>query len=162
MPFLTANYHFWMPRWGCSGCASLFPHLSPTGTLLPHRTRTLTGMTRRSLNLTAAGALLAALGVALGAFGAHAVKTRLDPALLTNFETAVRYQMYAALALLALGTQTRQRRAGRPLLLGSVIFSGSLYLMALTGARWLGAVTPVGGALMIAGFVLAALDARRR
>lgn len=119
-------------------------------------------MTRRSLNLTAAGALLAALGVALGAFGAHDLKTRLDPALLTNFETAVRYQMYAALALLALGTQAGQRRAGWPLLLGSVIFSGSLYLMALTGARWLGAVTPVGGALMIAGFVLAALDARRR
>ncbi len=138
-----------------------FPPPLPTGTLLPHRTRTLTGMTRPSLNLTAAGALLAALGVALGAFGAHALKTRLDPALLANFETAVRYQMYAALALLALGTQAGQRRAGWPLLLGGVIFSGSLYLMALTGARWLGAVTPVGGALMIAGFVLAALDARR-
>ncbi|SEJ04639.1 Uncharacterized membrane protein YgdD, TMEM256/DUF423 family [Deinococcus reticulitermitis] len=107
------------------------------------------------------GALLAALGVALGAFAAHGLRARLDAAMLANFETGARYQMYAALALLVLGTLPGQTRAPALLLLGSVVFSGSLYVMALTGARWLGAVTPVGGALMIAGFVLAALDARR-
>lgn len=113
------------------------------------------------LNATAAGALLAALAVALGAFGAHALKTRLEPALLANFETGARYQMYAALALLVLGTRPGQRRAPGLLLAGAVIFSGSLYVLALSGQRWLGAVTPVGGVLLIAGFVLAALDARR-
>lgn len=112
-------------------------------------------------NATTSGALLAALGVAIGAFAAHALKTRLDPQMLANVETAVRYQMYAALALLALGTQPWQTRAPLPLLLGALIFSGSLYLMAATGLKWLGAITPIGGVLLIAGFVLAALDARR-
>lgn len=107
------------------------------------------------------GAVLAALGVALGAFAAHALKARLSPELLVNFETGVRYQMYAALALLALGTRPEQRRAPALLLGGAVIFSGTLYVLALTGLKWLGAVTPIGGALLIAGFVLAALDARR-
>lgn len=111
---------------------------------------------------TVTGALLAALGVALGAFGAHALRTSLDPGLLANFETGVRYQMYAALALLVLGTQPAQRRAPALLLAGAVIFSGTLYVLALTGQRWLGAVTPIGGVLLVAGFVLAALDARRR
>ena len=115
----------------------------------------------RNLNSTLAGALLAALGVALGAFGAHALRARLGPDLLATFETGVRYQMYAALALLALGTQPAQRRAPGLLLLGALVFSGSLYLLVLTGQRWLGAVTPLGGLLMIAGFAVAALDARR-
>jgi uncharacterized membrane protein YgdD (TMEM256/DUF423 family) len=116
----------------------------------------------RNLNAVTAGALLAALGVGLGAFGAHALEARLDPGLLATFETGVRYQMYAALALLFLGTQPTQRRAPLLLLAGAVIFSGSLYALALSGVRWLGAVTPLGGLLMIAGFVLAALDARQR
>jgi uncharacterized membrane protein YgdD (TMEM256/DUF423 family) len=107
------------------------------------------------------GALLAAVGVALGAFATHGLRATLEPALLANFETGVRYQMYAALALLALGTQDHQRRAPALLLWGAVIFSGTLYVLALTGVRWLGAVTPLGGALLIGGFVLAALDARR-
>lgn len=115
----------------------------------------------RTLNAQQAGALLAAVAVALGAFGAHALKTRLDTTLLADFETGVRYQMYAALALLALGTQPHQNRAPLWLTVGTVIFSGSLYILALTGVKWLGAVTPIGGALMIAGLVLAALDARR-
>ncbi|MFB9994148.1 DUF423 domain-containing protein [Deinococcus oregonensis] len=113
------------------------------------------------LNALSAGLLLAALGVALGAFGAHALKARLDPAMLANFETGVRYQMYAALALIALGTQAQIRRAPLLLLAGAVIFSGTLYVLALTGQRWLGAVTPIGGALLIAGFVMAAVEARR-
>lgn len=108
-----------------------------------------------------AGALLAALGVALGAFGAHGLKTRLDPQLLVTFETGVRYQMYAALALLALAPQVAQARGLCLLLVGALIFSGTLYVLALTGLRWLGAVTPLGGALMIAGLVLCALDLRR-
>ncbi|EYB68375.1 hypothetical protein DEIPH_ctg025orf0261 [Deinococcus phoenicis] len=115
----------------------------------------------RSPNSMTTGAVLAALGIALGAFGAHALKNRLDPAMLANFETGVRYQMYAALALLVLGTQPAQRRAPALLLAGAVIFSGSLYILALSGQRWLGAVTPIGGVLLIAGFALAALDARR-
>lgn len=106
------------------------------------------------------GAILAALGVAMGAFAAHALKARLTPELLTNFETGVRYQMYTALALLVLGTRPEQRRAPALLLAGAVIFSGTLYILALTGVKWLGAVTPIGGVLLIAGFVLAALDAR--
>ncbi|MFW8625476.1 DUF423 domain-containing protein [Deinococcus sp. ME38] len=107
------------------------------------------------------GALLAAAGVALGAFGAHALKAQLTPEALTTFETGVRYQMYAALALMILGTQPAQTRAPWPLLAGAVIFSGSLYLLTLTGVKILGAVTPIGGVLMIAAFVLAALDARK-
>ncbi len=107
------------------------------------------------------GAILAALAVALGAFAAHGLKPRLDAAMLANFETGARYQMYAALTLLALGTQTGQRRAPGFLLAGAVIFSGSLYVLALTGVKVLGAVTPIGGALMIAGFVLAALDVKK-
>ncbi|THF71936.1 DUF423 domain-containing protein [Deinococcus sp. Arct2-2] len=106
------------------------------------------------------GLLLAALGIALGAFGAHALKARLDPAMLANFETGVRYQMYAALALIALSSQTNIRRAPVFLLAGAVIFSGTLYVLALTGQRWLGAITPIGGALLIAGFVVAAVEAR--
>ncbi|WP_371827126.1 DUF423 domain-containing protein [Deinococcus sp. QL22] len=86
------------------------------------------------------GLLLAALGVALGAFGAHALKARLDSAMLANFETGVRYQMYAALALIALGSQSgdiqlRLRRAPALLLAGAVIFSGTVYVLALTGQR---------------------------
>lgn len=114
----------------------------------------------RNFSPLVAGAVLAALGVALGAFGAHALRARLDPGMLANFETGVRYQMYAALALLALGTQPRQRRAPPLLLAGAVVFSGTLYVLSLTGQRWLGAVTPLGGLLLIAGFVVAALDAR--
>lgn len=115
----------------------------------------------RSFHPSVAGAVLAALGVALGAFGAHALRARLGPDLLATFETGVRYQMYAALALLVLGTQPSQRHAPALLLAGATVFSGSLYLLVLTGQRWLGAVTPLGGLLLIAGFLVAALDARR-
>ncbi|WP_104990659.1 DUF423 domain-containing protein [Deinococcus sp. NW-56] len=114
------------------------------------------------LNPTVTGALLAALGVGLGAFGAHGLRGVLDAGDLATFETGVRYQMYVALALLALGAGGR-RGAWVPLLLaGAVIFSGSLYLLVLTGPRWLGAVTPIGGVLMIAGLLVAAWEARSR
>ncbi|CAM3611371.1 DUF423 domain-containing protein [Deinococcus saxicola] len=114
-----------------------------------------------SLPAFQAGAILAALGVALGAFATHGLKATLEPGLLANFETGVRYQMYAALALLVLGMQPAQKRAPTLLLAGAVIFSGTLYILALTGLKWLGAMTPIGGVLLIAGFVLAAVDARR-
>ena len=107
------------------------------------------------------GAVLAALGVAFGAFGAHTLQKHLDPQMLANFETGVRYQMYAALALMVLGTQGGQTRAPLLLLAGAIIFSGTLYVLSLTGVRWLGAITPIGGLLLIAGLVLAAVDAGR-
>ena len=113
------------------------------------------------INALQIGAALAALGVALGAFGAHGLKTRLDPQMLANFETGVRYQMYAALALMVLGTQAGQLRAPIFVLLGAIIFSGTLYLLSLTGVKWLGAITPIGGVLLIVGLVLAALDAEK-
>lgn len=107
-----------------------------------------------------AGALLAALAVALGAFGAHALRARLTPDMLANVETGARYLMYAALALIALGAQVSRPRGPLCLLVGALIFCGSLLVLAVSGVTWLGAVTPIGGALMIVGFVLAAVDAR--
>ena len=113
------------------------------------------------LTLLQAGALLAALGIALGAFGAHGLKARLDPQMLATFEIGVRYHMYAALALIALAPQVQHTRGLVLLLLGLLVFSGSLYILALTETRWLGAATPLGGLLLIAGLVLCALDLRR-
>jgi uncharacterized membrane protein YgdD (TMEM256/DUF423 family) len=112
----------------------------------------------RDSRISAAGAFLAALGAALGAFGAHAMKARLGPAALGWWETAVQYQMWHAVALVALGAfgGGRMRRPAWLLATGTIAFSGSLYIMALTEARWLGAVTPVGGVLMISGWLLAA------
>ena len=112
--------------------------------------------------LFAVGSLLAGLGVALGAFGAHALKASLSPQLLSTFETGVRYQMYHGLGLLALalaiGRWPERRLAPAALLLivGTVVFSGSLYLLVLTGFRWFGAVTPLGGLALIVGWGLAA------
>jgi uncharacterized membrane protein YgdD (TMEM256/DUF423 family) len=104
----------------------------------------------------AAGALLAASGIMLGAFAAHALKARLGAAELGWWQTAVQYQMWNALGLVALAAVPGVRRAAMLVLAGAILFSGSLYLMALTGARILGAVTPVGGALMILGWLLVA------
>ncbi|MCP3982699.1 MAG: DUF423 domain-containing protein [bacterium] len=115
----------------------------------------------------AVGAVAAGIGVALGAFGAHGLKTRVSPEMLTVFETGVRYQMYHALALLALGlAATRQgsswtQAAGWLFVIGIVVFSGSLYLMTFTGARWLGAITPIGGLAFILGWAALALAALR-
>jgi uncharacterized membrane protein YgdD (TMEM256/DUF423 family) len=109
-----------------------------------------------------AGALLAGLGVALGAFGAHGLRAVLDTAALGWWQTAVQYQMWHAVALVALaGLPAAHGRPALLLALGTAIFSGSLYLMALTDLRWLGAVTPLGGALMIVGWLLLAYEAVR-
>jgi len=107
--------------------------------------------------IAAAGALLAALGIALGAFGAHGLRAVLDEAALGWWNTAVQYQMWNAVGLVALGALPRRLGLAALLIIaGVLIFSGSLYLMALTGERRLGMVTPVGGALMIAGWAIAA------
>lgn len=100
------------------------------------------------------GALLAATGVALGAFGAHALKTLLSPEALRWWQTGVQYQMWHAIGLVAIGAAPMIRTRGPALMLiaGTTIFSGSLYAMALSGSHWLGAVTPAGGVLMIAGW----------
>jgi uncharacterized membrane protein YgdD (TMEM256/DUF423 family) len=105
--------------------------------------------------VAAAGAVLAAAAVALGAFGAHALKGALRPEQLGWWQTAVQYQMWHALALVALGAGRLGRSEGPAALLGAgvLIFAGTLYAMALGAPRWLGAVTPLGGALMIGGWL---------
>jgi uncharacterized membrane protein YgdD (TMEM256/DUF423 family) len=99
------------------------------------------------------------LAVMLGAFGAHALKGRLDDYALGVFQTAVQYHFYHSFALLAVGIlalsqpQTALlKSSGWLFLLGILIFSGSLYLLSITGVRWLGAVTPLGGLAFIAGW----------
>jgi uncharacterized membrane protein YgdD (TMEM256/DUF423 family) len=109
------------------------------------------------------GAASAFLGVAAGAFGAHALKQRISTEMLNIFEVGVRYQMYHALALLAVawactrwpGTLTAA--SGWLFLVGTVIFSGSLYILSLSGIRWVGAITPFGGLAFLAGWVCLAL-----
>ncbi|MFY0992804.1 DUF423 domain-containing protein [Halomonas sp. C05BenzN] len=114
-----------------------------------------------------AGALSGALVVIAGAFGAHALEGRLDPRLAAAFETGVRYQAWHTLALLAvLAWRATTPLAGQRLALGlwvagMLLFSGSLYAMALTGARGLGLVTPAGGVLMIAGWLALAVGVLR-
>ena len=111
------------------------------------------------------GSLMAGLGVAGGAFGAHALKTRLPADLLLVFETGVRYQMYHALGLLAVAFALDRwpgghfQAAGWFLLAGIVLFSGSLYALCLTGVRVLGAITPIGGLCFLAGWLLLAWGA---
>jgi len=107
------------------------------------------------------GALLGALAVALGAFGAHGLKERLSADLLEIYEVGVRYHFYHALAMLAVAAGAGELWASKRTvaacwawLAGIVIFSGSLYLLAFTGARWLGAITPIGGVALILGWGL--------
>lgn len=115
--------------------------------------------------LLALGALSGFLSVAAGAFGAHALKQKLAPDMLAVFEVAARYQMYHALAmcLVALLGLTMESSlipiSGWLFFAGTAIFSGSLYLLALTGARFLGAITPIGGVLLLVGWLFLALAA---
>ena len=112
------------------------------------------------------GALMGFTGVGLGAFGAHALKGRLSPEMLAVFETAVRYQMYHALALLATAALITRTEGGRAVLVagwsftaGILIFSGSLYALALTGVTILGAITPIGGVALLIGWAALAVAA---
>ena len=106
----------------------------------------------------AVGAVNAFISVAAGAFGAHGLKQRLSGDLLAVFETGARYQMYHALGLLAVAFAFSQGRpasaAGWAMLAGIVLFSGSLYVLALTGIRALGAITPIGGLCFLAGWAM--------
>lgn len=111
------------------------------------------------------GSLAALIGVALGAFGAHGLRGRLSPDMLAVFETGVRYQMYHALALIVIFEIMARldgwliRAAGWLFTAGIVLFSGSLYVLALTGATTLGAVTPLGGVAFILGWACLAFAA---
>jgi uncharacterized membrane protein YgdD (TMEM256/DUF423 family) len=113
--------------------------------------------------LVGTGATLAALGVIFGAFGAHALKSRIGVEALGWWQTAVDYQMWHALAVLGLGLAAPRwgRLPGWMLTAGAVVFSGTLYAMALGAPRWFGAVTPLGGLAMIAGWLLLAFRALR-
>ncbi|WP_133492764.1 DUF423 domain-containing protein [Alcanivorax sp. 24] len=108
------------------------------------------------------GALNGALAVMLGAFGAHGLKARVSPADLAIWETASQYHFYHALALLLAGLLARQFSAGAAItagwvmFAGMVVFSGSLYLLVLSGQRWLGAITPLGGVALIVGWLILA------
>jgi uncharacterized membrane protein YgdD (TMEM256/DUF423 family) len=114
-----------------------------------------------------AGAIWGFVGVAMGAFGAHGLNDRLTELGQTaNYHTAAQYHMYCALAIVAIGLLVLFGRpsaaasaAGWSFLLGSLVFSGSLYLLAVTGAKWLGAITPIGGVAILAGWVALALAA---
>jgi uncharacterized membrane protein YgdD (TMEM256/DUF423 family) len=116
------------------------------------------------MNWTAAGAIALALAVSLGAFGAHQLRGRLDAYSLDVFERAVFYHFVHALGLLLVSLLARAgsispqagARAGWLLLAGIVLFSGSLYVLAISGARWLGAITPLGGVSFIAAWILLA------
>ena len=106
-----------------------------------------------------AGSISGFLAVALGAFGAHLLKDRLAPEMASIFEVGVRYHMYHALALLAAGWAVARWpnptvvAAGWLFLAGIIIFSGSLYLLSLSGMRWLGAITPIGGLAFLLGWL---------
>lgn len=114
------------------------------------------------------GAALAAGAVVLGAFGAHALKARLPAETLAVYHTAVAYHFWHALGLLAVGLACVQlpesgwlRAAGWLLAGGVLLFSGSLYLLVLSGARWLGAVTPFGGSAFLLGWIAFAIAVLR-
>ena len=117
----------------------------------------------------AIGALSGLIAVAAGAFGAHALEARLTPDRLAIFETAARYQMYHALALIAVSLVSGWLPESRGLLdlsgwlfvAGTFVFAGSLYLLALGGPRWLGAITPIGGLCFLTGWALLGLAALR-
>lgn len=113
------------------------------------------------MGFAAAGAIFAFLSVALGAFGAHALKDKLSADMLNVFHTGDQYQMYHALALIAVGIMIKLSIGGRTMhwagwlfAIGIVLFSGSLYLLSTTGVTALGAVTPIGGVCFLAGWVL--------
>jgi uncharacterized membrane protein YgdD (TMEM256/DUF423 family) len=125
-------------------------------------------MNAMKINWLFLGALGAALAVIAGAFGAHGLASRLEPRELQLWETAARYLMYGSFGLMLVGLFAGQggRRgagaAGWCLLAGTALFSGTVFGLALGGPRWLGAVTPLGGLLVIAGFLLFAWAAVRR
>ena len=115
----------------------------------------------------AAGAVLCGLGVLLGAFGAHGLRGRVTPEMLAVYETGERCPLVHGLALLAVAWATTRwpntwiSASGWLFVAGIVVFSGSLYLLSITGVRWLGAITPIGGLCFVAGWLILALSAMR-
>ncbi len=114
------------------------------------------------------GSINAALAVVFGAFGAHALKARISPQMLEVYHTGAQYHFYHALGMLLVGVLATQlqnsdalKLSGFLMLAGIVLFSGSLYLLAITGITWLGAITPLGGLAFIAAWVVLALAALR-
>ena len=129
-------------------------------------------LTERMITLTnkyaAFGAVHALLAVALGAFGAHGLKDVLDSDMLLVFETGVRYQMYHALGLIAVAALAGRAHSPRTIRRGAMllhsgifIFSGSLYVLSLSGTKWLGAITPLGGVAFIVGWAMIAWTLRQ-
>jgi uncharacterized membrane protein YgdD (TMEM256/DUF423 family) len=124
----------------------------------------------KSVHAIGIGALIVALGIMAGAFGAHALKERLDSYLLGVYEKAVFYQLLHGVGILCLGLIAETRvlpedevaRTVLLLLVGTIIFSGTLYGVSVFGVRWLGAVTPIGGSLMIIGWCYLTFSAFRR
>jgi uncharacterized membrane protein YgdD (TMEM256/DUF423 family) len=114
------------------------------------------------------GAILAALSIILGAFGAHGLRIKLEPRMLEVWQTGVDYHMYHALGLILIGILSHQignsaliKWSGGLMFIGILFFSGSLYLLALTGLRWLGAMAPLGGISFIVSWLLLTLTLLR-
>lgn len=117
----------------------------------------------------ALGGICAFLSVAFGAFGAHALKGKLAADMLANFQTGVQYQMMHSLGLIAIGLATsllpangHLRRAGWSMFVGIVVFSGSLYVLSITGIKQLGAITPIGGVAFLFGWLSLVLALRAK
>ena len=127
----------------------------------------MTKQVNKTSTLIVAASLLGLTAVAAGAFGAHALKDRLDPAELAAYETAVRYQMFHALALIGVawvGSLSPSRLAPASaacMMIGVVLFSGSIYGLILLEWKWLGPVTPLGGLMMMVGWLLLAIAGAR-
>ena len=148
----------------------LTDYLNTSGLVFPESLTLVSEMggTGTGWHFSLIGALSAFVAVAAGAFGAHALRGALPAESLDVFETAARYQMYHALALLAVGWVTSRRPgaaaslAGWLFVAGTLLFSGSLYALSLSGARWLGAITPLGGAAFLGGWLALAWACRAR
>lgn len=113
------------------------------------------------------GAIFSFLSVAIGAFGAHGLKSIITPERLTTFETGNRYHMFHSLALFVVAWAAAKwdsnylAASGWSFVAGIILFSGSLYILSITGVRWLGAITPIGGAAFLLGWLLLALGVWR-
>ncbi|HEX7584660.1 MAG TPA: DUF423 domain-containing protein [Prolixibacteraceae bacterium] len=119
-------------------------------------------------NIILSGAIFMALAVLLGAFGAHALKTSLSPEMMQVYKTGVEYQFYHALGLLLIGLIGFQvnskyiKWSGILIGIGIILFSGSLYILSVSGIKWIGAITPIGGLSFVAGWIFLAVAIRNR
>ena len=148
--------------------AAMLQYVPSDSVIPPWKRKVGEEMRKTAMLLMVIGSVCGFLSVAAGAFGAHALKTVLDPTRLAVYETASKYQMYHALALIVVGWQTHQAsdvrllRAGWLFCLGILLFSGSLYVVAMSGPTWVGAITPVGGLAFLGGWGILAWTGWRR